>query len=244
VTVDLATDHVFTLESKPFEGGFTSMVIEYDESGEAITSFAFPDPAHSFPGLEGPQALAVAPGEDRVYVADSRDNSGVKHVEIFERTGQAVVPTVRTEQPALSPSEATLRGTVDLDGAGNAADCYFQWGTQGNYGEVAPCVPAAPISGPGVHQVTAQLTGLTHGSKYHYRLVAVNGNGILAFGKDRPFRPQGALTMSAPVVSEVNTDGVKISAEIDPNGGETEYFLEYGLEDCDIAACSSAPVRP
>ena len=62
-TTDLTTDHVFTLESKPFEGGFAPVVIEYDENGEAITSFGAPDPAHSFPGLEGPGAVAVTAGE-------------------------------------------------------------------------------------------------------------------------------------------------------------------------------------
>jgi hypothetical protein len=243
ITVDLSDDHVFTLESKPFEGGSSPMVIEYDENGEALTSFGFPDPVHSFAGLESPQAVAVAPSEDRVYVADSRDHSGTKHVEIFEKTGQAVVPTVKTEPPALAPTEATLTGTVDLDGAGDTTDCHFEWGSYGSYGEVAPCTPGGPITGSGVHQVTAQLTGLTHGALYHYRLVAESGNGIQAIGRDRPFRPQGPLTMSDTIVSGVNTDGALLSADINPNGGETDYFVEYGLEDCDLGSCTSAPLQ-
>ena len=85
----------------------------------------------------------------------------------------------------------TLHGTVDLDGAGDATECYFQWGSFGNYGEVAPCTPGSPISGAGVHQVTAQLEGLTQGAQYHYRLVAKNANGILAFGRDRAVQAAG-----------------------------------------------------
>ncbi len=115
----------------------------------------------------------------------------------------------------------TLDGTVDLDGAGNTTECYFQWGSFGNYGQEAPCNPGSPISGPGLHEVTAQLEGLTQGAPYHYRLVAKNANGILAFGHDRPFRPQGELSMSETVVSEVNSDGARISADLNPNGGET-----------------------
>lgn len=244
ITVDLTTDHPFTLESKPYEGGFAPVVVEYDENGEAITSFGLPDPVHSFAGLEAPQGVAVSPNEERVYVADSREYSGARHVEIFEKSGQAVVPTVKTDPPALAPTEVTLRGTVDLDGAGDTTDCHFEWGSTGSYGEVAPCTPGGPISGSGVHQVTAELNGLTLGAQYHYRLVATNANGILAFGKDRPFRPQGELTMSDPVVSDVNTDGGLISADIDPSGGETEYLVEYGLEDCDLSTCATAPVQP
>ena len=136
----------------------------------------------------------------------------------------------------------TLDGTVDLDGAGNTTECYFQWGSFGNYGQEAPCNPGSPISGAGVHEVTAQLEGLTQGAQYHYRLVAKNANGILAFGHDRPFRPQGELSMSDPVVSEVNSDGARISADLEPNGGETTYSVEYGQEDCDLSTCLTAPL--
>ncbi len=242
-TADMTTDHVFTLESKPFEGGFAPVVIEYDENGEAITSFGTPDPAHSFPGLEGPGGVAVTAGDERVYVSDGREFEGARHIEIFEKSGQATVPTVKTEPPALTPTKVTLHGTVDLDGAGDANECYFQWGSFGNYGEVVPCTPGSPISGSGVHQVTAQLEGLTQGAQYHYRLVAKNANGILAFGRDRPFRPQGELSMSETIVSEVNSDGAQISADVNPNGGETRYFVEYGEEDCDLSSCAVAPLE-
>jgi hypothetical protein len=242
LTTDMTTNHVFTLESKPYEGGFAPVVIEYDENGEAITSFGTPDPGHSFLGLEGPTGVAVAAGGERVYVADQRDFSGTKRIEIFEKTGEEKVPTVKTEPPALTPTKVTLDGTVDLDGAGNTTECYFQWGSFGNYGQEAPCNPGSPISGAGVHEVTAQLEGLTQGAVYHYRLVAKNANGILAFGHDRPFRPQGELSMSDPIVSDVNSDGVRISADLEPNGGETNYFVEYGQEDCDLSTCLAAPL--
>ena len=49
-TADLTTNHVFTIESKPFEGGFAPVVIEYDENGEAITSFGTPGSRALVPG--------------------------------------------------------------------------------------------------------------------------------------------------------------------------------------------------
>jgi hypothetical protein len=242
-TTDMTTDHTFTLESKPYEGGFAPVVIEYDQNGEAITSFGTPDPVHSFGGLESPGAVAVTAGDDKVYVSDGHEYAGARHIEIFEKTGEAKVPTVKTEAPALTPTKVTLHGTVDLDGGGETTNCYFQWGSYGNYGETAPCTPGGPISGSGIHEVSAQLEGLTQGAQYRYRLVATNSNGILAFGKDRPFRPQGELSMSETVVSEVNSDGARISADVNPNGGETQYFVEYGEEDCDLSTCAVGPLE-
>ena len=184
VSVDLSNNHLFTLEPSPFANGeYDSEVVEYDENGDRVTSFGAPDPAHSFLGLTSPQGVDVDQTTHRIYVNNPRDYEGRQHVEIFAPSGQALIPTVKTELPQLEPTEATLRGSIDLDGGGDTTSCYFEWGTNLLYGQTAPCEPAAPISGPGVTQVTAQLTGLTQGTQYHYRVVAKNANGILG---DRP----------------------------------------------------------
>jgi hypothetical protein len=249
IDVDLATGHVFVLQPKPnqpeYGGNYNTEVQEFDQNGEAITAFGAPDPAHSFTGLNGPASVAVGSSAQKIYVPNNREYAGVEHVEIFAPTGQAVVPTTKTETPALTPTGATLKGTVDLDGGGDATTCLFEWGPENPgspYGQTEPCVPAPPISGTGVHAVTAQISGLTHGAKYHYRLVTKNANGIVAFGRDRRFRPQGPVSVSPTVVSEVNTDGARFTSQVDPNGGDTSYFVEYGQEECDVSACTRSPI--
>jgi hypothetical protein len=244
VAVDRSTDHVFTLQPSPFAGGgYDYEVVEYDENGEEITSFGAPDPAHSFEGLTAPTGLAVNEQTHEVYVSNGRDYGGKQHVEFFAPSGQALVPTVRTVKPGLTTTSATLKGTVDLDGGDDTTACYFEWGTTYAYGNTLPCTPAGPISGPGPHEVTAALGGLTQGAAYHYRLVSKNSNEILAYSSDRTFRPQAPADVSGILVSEVNTDGALITADINPNGGETTYRVEYGTEDCDLGGCSSLPVR-
>jgi hypothetical protein len=49
------------------------------------------------------------------------------------------------------------------------------------------------------------------------------------------------VSISPAIVSEVNTDGARVAAAIDPNGGVTDYFVEYGQQDCDLGTCSRAP---
>ncbi len=243
VAVDRSDDHVFTLQPTPFGGGeYDTEVVEYDQNGEAITSFGAPDPAHGFLGLSAPTGIAVNEHTHDIYVTNGRDYGGRQHVEIFAPSSQALVPTVKSEAPGLAPTQVTLKGTVDLDGGGDTTDCYFEWGSTYTYGNVVPCAPAGPITGSGPHQVTALVEGLTQGSIYHFRIVAKNANGIPAFGSDRSFRPAAAVSISATKVSDVNTDGARISADIDPNGGETSYRVEYGPEDCDLSSCQSAPL--
>ena len=236
-------NHVFTLESKPFEGGYAPVVIEYDENGEAITSFGDPGPRPFVPGPRIAEARWPSGRRPKDLRATTRVNTkGARHIEIFEKTGQATGPHGQDRAAGADADEGDAEGTVDLDGAGNATECYFQWGDLRELRRRAPCTPGSPISGRASHEVTAQLEGLTQGAQYHYRLVAKNANGILAFGLDRPFRPQGELSMSETVVSEVNSDGARISAESNPNGGETTYFVEYGQEDCDLGSCAVAPL--
>ena len=160
VAVDRETDHVFALQPSPFANGEYDMeVVEYDENGDRVTSFGAPDPAHSFGGLSAATGVAVNQQTHAIYVTNGRDYGGEQHVEIFSPGEQALVPTVRTIRPGLTPTSATLKGTVDLDGGGATTDCYFEWGTNYLYGNILPCTPASPITGPGPHEVTAEVAG-------------------------------------------------------------------------------------
>ena len=53
------------------------------------------------------------------------------------------VPKATTEDPTAN---ATVKGTVDADGAGAITECFFEWGTSNEYGEpTVPCSPAPPL---------------------------------------------------------------------------------------------------
>jgi hypothetical protein len=246
VAIDPSDDSVFLAEFGP-----QTRITHYDSTGTPLSTFGEPDPGNNFLGLEGGNIrMAVDPNTHDVYVAHSRDYSpgggggqnAVLHVDIFEQSGEFVVPTVTTDPPNLTPSSATLRGTVDLtDGGGDTATCFFEWGTTQEYGNTLPCDPAAPHAENQIHQVTAQLEGLSQGTNYHYRLVATNGNELVAAGKNQRFRPQGPALISGQTVTNVLSDGVRFAADVDPNGGDLTYHFEYGPGDCELVACQSTP---
>ena len=104
----------------------------------------------------------------------------------------------------------------------------FEYGTSSSYGLQTAEVDAG--SGTGAVDASANLTGLTNDTTYHYRVVATNAAGVTR-GSDRTLKtdarpgPPGATTGSARNVSPV---AARLSASVDPNGRATTYHFEYG----------------
>src|SRR3954451_12082672 len=127
---------------------------------------------------------------------------------------------------SVTQSSATVGGTIDPQGM--ATTYRFEYGTSSSYGLQTADVDAG--SGTGAVDASANLTGLTSDTTYHYRLVATNAAGV-ARGSDRTLRtdarpgPPGATTGSARSVSPI---AARLSASVDPNGRLTTYHFEYG----------------
>jgi hypothetical protein len=82
----------------------------------------------------------------------------------------------------VTSGSATLNGTVNPNGL--STTYYFEWGATTAYGNTIPSTPASAGSGTtGVH-VSADITGLSPDTLYHYRLVAVSSAGT-SYGSDR-----------------------------------------------------------
>jgi hypothetical protein len=109
---------------------------------------------------------------------------------------QSARPTATTGGIAnLTPTTVTLLGRVDPNGA--QTTYFFQIGTTRLYGASTPELVAG--SGAAAINVLGNVTGLAPATRYHFRLVARNRNGLV-MGADRTFRtpnqPLG-LTLAA-----------------------------------------------
>src|SRR5262249_38666040 len=89
----------------------------------------------------------------------------------------------------IATTSATLNGHVDPAGAGDIIDCHFEYGTDTSYGTSVPCVPATPISSP--TDVSADISGLTPSTIYHFTLVVSSGSAGTVNGDDSTFQTTG-----------------------------------------------------
>jgi hypothetical protein len=92
-------------------------------------------------------------------------------------------PTVTTgSATSVTSSSATLNGTINPNGL--STTYYFEYGTTTSYGSTTSETDAG--SGTDDVSVSADLTGLSEGMTYHFRLVATNSGGT-SYGDDATF---------------------------------------------------------
>ena len=91
----------------------------------------------------------------------------------------------------VSSDAATFQATIDPHGA--PTSFYFQYGTSSALGQSAPAAPGLSLgAGEGDVEVTPQhVQGLSPGTLYHYRVVAVSGKEEFP-GPEQTFSTQGA----------------------------------------------------
>ena len=109
-------------------------------------------------------------------------NSNVVHVTTLSPTG----PPVAITNPATSIASfsARLNGTVDPHGLSTTV--YFQYGRTISYGSRTP---NQTKTGNNYQNVSANISGLSAHTTYHFRIVASNTGGT-RYGTDRTFTTQ------------------------------------------------------
>lgn len=143
---------------------------------------------------------------------------------------------------SVTQHTATLNASVNPNG-GNVSSCAFQYGTSTGYGSTVPC-SGLPGSGTSPVGVSANVTGLSSDTTYHYRIVASNSAGT-SYGSDEvletPPNPPATTTEAAFSVSQV---GATLTATVDPEGGQVSSCeFEYGTSAAlgSSVPCSSLP---
>jgi DNA-binding beta-propeller fold protein YncE len=223
VAANDATGSVYVADSAD------KVVDQFDSTGTYLSQI--PGPPNSSFG--NPVAVAVSQITGDVYVADSPSNL----VDIFG-PNQVLLPDVTTA-PASSvqPSGATLNGTVNPDGV-QVTDCHFDYGTTTAYGLTVPCAqtPAQIGSGSAPVAVSADLSGLTPGVVYHFRLSAANANGTNT-GADQIFGPPAVDGESS---SNITKTGATLQAQVNPDGVDATCQFQY-VDSAHYNASASNP---
>ncbi len=185
--------------------GLGNVTVQLSGSGSASTTTA-PDGTYSFDDLIPVGDYTITPSKANYTFAPP---SAAVNDLIYDRANlnfvaTAELPPTAVTDPAsgVGQSGATLNGTVNPQG--KSTGYHFEYGTTTAYG--SSTTSGAAGSGTANVDVSAALAGLSHGTTYHFRLVATNSAGT-SFGADRTF-----TTLAQPSISISPT-----SASVDEN---------------------------
>jgi hypothetical protein len=187
-------------------------------------------------GGDAPEALAVDPTFPTVYVLPEDGGRPRGDVVSFVTATVPDVSTVAASNPTFT--SATLNGTVNPDGVSlreGQEGCRFEWGETTAYGHSVPCAETATQVGSGFAPVAvhAELSGLSAGTTYHFRLVAGNPNDVNerldepSVGSDVAFGPP---LIEGESVSNVSATSATAQAVVSPQNVDTRFQVEYGTD--------------
>jgi outer membrane protein assembly factor BamB len=141
--------------------------------------------------------------------------------------GYDLVHAIVTTTPATNVASfsATLNGTVNPDGL--TTTVHFQYGTTTNYGSVTA---NQNYSGNTTQNVSANISGLSASTTYHFRVVATSSTAT-TYGSDKTFT---TLSVTGPPVVTTNpasyiaSFSATLNGTVDPHGLTTTVYFQYG----------------
>ena len=172
--------------------------------------------------LFGAMGIAIDGSSHTVYVVNSTSND----IAVFSDVRPVVTTSFASN---VTESTVTLNGRVDPDGRGNITECRFEYGFGKTYGHSIPCTPD-PESSPFTEatNVTAVVSGLSPGTRDHYRVVATNASGATSDGNDETFITTQPPSIDGLKAEKLTVTTAELIAELNPNGLQTSYWFEYG----------------
>ncbi len=163
----------------------------------------------------------------------------------FTTTG----PGIREPSAAsVTSTSATLEAGIDPNGA--STSYYFEYGTSASYGSTVPAPPGMSAgSGVGAVGVSVHLQGLSLGTVYHYRVVAVSepgGEPVTVESPDETFTTQvvnTAVTSPDGREWEMVTPPDKQGAGLQGVGGSEGNDIQAAVDGGAITYVSTAPLE-
>jgi phosphodiesterase/alkaline phosphatase D-like protein len=201
-----------------FYGNKTTEVDEGSKTGPVAVSATigelFPDTTYHF-RVVAKNATGFAYGQDLTFTTGLLPEV-------------SLLPPMSNER-ADGTRIATLRGAVNPKN-GEATAWHFEYGPTTAYGSSTPTQGPLPVD-ESSHPVSAEISGLTPGVVYHYRLVATSKEGTTD-GADATFQAVPyAPTVVGSSVSGVSTSAATVNATVLPGNGSTVVIVDYGTTD-------------
>ncbi len=155
--------------------------------------------------LVATSSAGTSKGSDRTFVTDAP-------------------PSVRTgSASSITGTSAVVSGTINPRSRDSRV--WFEYGTIASYGSRSALQDAG--FGSADKTVSATLTGLKVGTRYHFRIVGQSDAGEV-HGADASFTTSSAPTVTTGSATSVGADSATLTGAVNPNGRTTNWFFEFG----------------
>lgn len=215
IALDPSNEHIYA--------GHDQQVDEFTSEGERVSEIGAGAP-YVLTGLGTigqARAIAVRGSTGEVFVVDAATET----LKVYGPRG--VFPDVTTgSASSISRTSAQLGGQVAPAG-GDVTSCVFEWGATTSYGNSEDCAEPTPYGA--AKSVSAELTGLTPGSTYHYRLVAENATGP-NWGADGEFTTPFVNGVETKPATAVTRKAATLNGSLEPDGIDAHYYFEWGTD--------------
>ncbi|MGH2855158.1 MAG: hypothetical protein ACRDLF_13310 [Solirubrobacteraceae bacterium] len=178
-------------------------------------------------------SLSVQPDETYHYRLVAVNASGPAYGEDETFQTPALAPSLDGESvSALTQTAVTLNARINPNNQDTTY--HFQFGATTAYGTVLPALDADIGSGYGDVVVGQQLTGLTPGTTYHFRVIATNATsppgGTAAADQTFTTPPPQPPVVGTGQAQGVAQNTATLTATIDTQGFETTYEFDLGTD--------------
>ena len=197
-------------------------------------------------------------GDGKIVVAGTSYNGSKYDFAVVRYLGFPLPTVTISAATLISANGATLNGTVNP--LGQISTASFEYGLNTSYGSAAS-VALSPNNGSTTQSVSANLTGLSASTTYHYRLTATNSDGT-SVTSDGTFTtlPPPVIAVEQPAGSSVSNGAARsiiaavgvpgnMTFTIKNNGGDSLTGLtitKNGTNAADLSVTSNptAPLSP
>jgi C1A family cysteine protease/phosphodiesterase/alkaline phosphatase D-like protein len=171
----------------------------------------------------------LTPGTKYYYQVVAQNSTGTTNGVISSFTTTALqAPTISTSWTAtVTVNSAALAGSVNPNGADT--NVWFLYGTSSTLSGASQTTQQDLGSGTNSVASSANLTGLTAGTKYYYQVVAKNSVGT-SNGSINTFTTTAlqAPTVTTGSATAVTYNTAAVAGTVNPNGADTHGWFLYG----------------
>ena len=246
IAVDPASGHLLVVVDG--EWGGEAAIDEFDlETGRFVAQITEASLGHPLHAQTSVEPIAIAADSKGDIYFDEQD----EHAVYVLGPGR-FDPTVRlAEATQRTPSSVLLGGSVDPEALSLAA-CNLEYVSEAVFeenlaktgegfsdlatGGSRPCAPAVPVDSS-FHAVHAEVTGLSSGTTYRYRLSATTSGALGGTAVTAPaaFTAPAKPRIDSTAAENLSSTFADLDARIDPLGADTVYHFEYISEAAYLA---------